>query len=196
MLIGLLLTSLVPLAEAQVTTNADANGNTTVTTGPQLGTESSQPPTNSTPQSFFVSVEHYFTQANTNYSWTSNRFEFSTGGDYMSGLQWANYLEWQVDFGAFSVLAKVRNIGIAGAIEGAEGGVGYTVIAYYSVKVEGDLLLGYDFTKDSALVEPQIVVKNKMTKNTYIETGISEPVWLRGAINRTPDFFLGAGFTY
>lgn len=182
-------------ASAQVTTNinTDANGNVTTTVG-SAPVAQSQVPTNS--QNFFVSVGHFFTSANTNYTWVSNRLEAATGGDYMGGLQWANYVSAQADIGSFDVEGKVRNIGVAGVIDTVEAGAGYTLIQYCSVKAQASLLAGYDFTKEAALVEPTVTVKDKMTPNTYIELGASVPIWLQKALNKTPDFFIGAGFTY
>ncbi|HEY4414486.1 MAG TPA: hypothetical protein VGO57_02245 [Verrucomicrobiae bacterium] len=148
------------------------------------------------PDTFFTSVENYFTGANTNFTWESNRLEIAAGGDYMGGQEWANYLSGQYDWGRWDAQAKVRNLGVAGTIESVEAGGGYALIQYYSFKLQVDLIGGYDFEKRAALIEPGATIRNKLTKNTFAELGVSEPIWLQKSINRIPDFRLGVGFTY
>src|SRR5580658_503270 len=96
-------------------------------------------PTNSvpaSPQNFFQTAANYFTSANTNYTWTGNTLEVAGGADYMSSVTWANYLDAQYDIGRFDISAKMRNAGIAGTVDSAEAGIGYTLISYYSIKLE------------------------------------------------------------
>jgi len=148
------------------------------------------------PANFFATIQSYLTSVDTNYTWISNRLEVAAGGDYLGGLQWANYLSGQYDFGRWDLESKLRNLGIGGAIQSVEGGGGYTVIQDGSLKLQGSVLLGYDFNRNAMLLEPQVVLKKKATRNTYLELGIGVPVWLQKPMNTRPNIFIGAGFTY
>ncbi len=156
------------------------------------------------PQNFFQSVQQYFTSANTNYTWTNNTLEIAAGADYMSSVNWANYLDAQYDFSGSSPLisrlaieAKVRNAGIAGTIDSLQGGVQYTLIQYYSVKLQAGVVGGYDLDRNCALIEPKLTVRSKLTPNTFAGVVLSLPIWTSGKpMNNIPDIGLEAGFTY
>lgn len=149
------------------------------------------------PQNFFQSVQEYFTSANTNYTWTGNTFEFAVGADYMSSVNWANYLDVQYDAGNFGIEAKMRNAGIAGTVDSVQAGIEYTLIQYYSVKMEAGVIGGYDLERNSAIIEPKLTVRSKLTPNTFAGVVLSLPIWTSGKpINNVPDIGVEAGFTY
>lgn len=149
------------------------------------------------PQNFFQSVQQYFTSANTNYTWTANTFEFAVGADYMSSVNWANYLDAQYDAGNFGIEAKMRNAGIAGTVDSVQAGIEYTLIQYYSVKLEAGVIGGYDLERNSAVIEPKLTVRSKLTPNTFAGVVLSLPIWTAGKpINNVPDIGVEAGFTY
>ncbi|HTR42833.1 MAG TPA: hypothetical protein VMH87_14565 [Pseudomonadales bacterium] len=156
------------------------------------------PSTNLPPeQNFFQSVGNYFTSANTNYTWTSNTLEVAIGADYMSGANWANYVAAQFDAGRFDIGAKVRNVGIAGTVESAEAGIGYSLIEFYSVKLEAGIDGGYDLNHHSAIFEPQITLRAKLTPNTFLGISLSLPIWTNGKLmNNVPSIGIETGFTY
>jgi hypothetical protein len=191
--IGLALTvvfafTAVNLPAQMIVTNA--SGGLTISTGTNsLGSTIA-------PANFFGTVQSYLTSVDTNFDWTSNRLEIAAGADYLNGLEWANYVSGQYDFGRWDLESKIRNIGIAGAIESVEGGGGYTLIQDYSLKLQGSVLVGYDFDRSAALIEPQAAIKKKSTRNTYLEIGIGMPLWLQKSFNDRPNIFIGAGFTY
>ena len=151
--------------------------------------------------SFFQSLGGYLTGINTNYSFAANTFEVSLGAG-QSGPVLANYVAAQYDLRANATLARwdlaaqVRNAGVAGVIQSAEVGGGYTVIQAGDTKVQAGALAGYDWNKAAALFEPQLVLRKKATKNTFFEIGVSLPEWTSGPLNKTPAFFAGTGFTY
>ncbi len=161
--------------------------------------------TNSTPaaaapvatpeQTFFQSVGGYLSSINYTNTFTNNVLEVSTGAGE-TGPILGNYVKAQHDAKRWDVSATVRNAGIAGVIESAEAGGGFKVIeagdTALTVAVEG----GWDWNKHAGLVEPQLVLRKKATKNTFFETGLSLPEWTTGAANKTPGFFIGTGFTY
>jgi hypothetical protein len=150
-----------------------------------------------TPQNFFQSVQNYFTTANTNYTWTSNTLEMAVGADYMSSANWANYLDAQYDIDRFGIEAKIRNAGIAGTVDSAQAGIQYTLINYFSVKLEAGIDGGYDLYHNSAIIEPKLTFRDKLTPNTFLGLTISLPVWTSGApINTVPDIGIETGFTY
>jgi hypothetical protein len=165
-----------------------------------------------TPQeSFFQTAEQYFTSANTNYTWAGNTFEIAAGADYMSSVNWANYLDAQYDLNkstsptsgdwAFqdrlAFEAKIRNAGIAGTVDSVETGPELTLISYYSVKLEGGVDGGYDLDRDCAIIEPKLTLRDKLTPNTFAGVCLSLPIWVNGKpLNNVPDIGLEAGFTY
>lgn len=163
------------------------------------------------PQNFFQSAEQYFASANTNYTWAGNTYEISAGADYMSSVNWANYLEGQFDLNSamaptssawtfedrLAIEAKIRNAGIAGTVVSIEAGPELTFISYYSVKLEGGVDGGYDLDRKSPLIEPKLILRDKLTPNTFAGVCLSLPVWTGGkSINNVPDIGLEAGFTY
>ena len=159
------------------------------------------------PENFFQTAENYFTSANTNYTWNGNLLEISAGADYMSSVNWANYLDAQYDVGQatgpasawsrFAIEAKMRNAGIAGTVDSAQAGLQYTLISYYSVKLEAGIDGGYDLERNSPLVEPKLTLRDKLTPNTFLGLAISLPVWANGKpINTVPDIGIETGFTY
>jgi hypothetical protein len=154
--------------------------------------------TNAAPeQNFFQSAAAYLTSANTNYTWTSNTLEAAVGADYMSSVNWANYIDAQYDLGRFGIGAKVRNAGIAGTVLSVEAGVDYTLISYYSVKLQAGIDAGYDLDRNCALIEPKFVLRDKLTPNTFLGLSLSLPIWANGqAINRVPSIGIETGFTY
>jgi hypothetical protein len=149
------------------------------------------------PQNFFQTAAGYFTSANTNYTWTGNTLEVAAGADYMSSVNWANYLDAQYDLGRFALEAKMRNAGIAGTVDSAEAGIGYTLVSYYSVKLEAGIDGGYDLERNAALIEPKLTLRDKLTPNTFLGLSLSLPIWTGGRpMNNVPDIGIETGFTY
>lgn len=149
------------------------------------------------PQNFFQSVQQYFTSANTNFTWTSNRLECAVGADYMSSVNWANYLDAQYDVGRFGIETKMRNAGIAGTVDSVQAGIEYTLVQYYSVKLEAGVIGGYDLERNSVIIEPKLTVRSKLTANTFAGLVLSLPIWTAGKpMNNVPDVGVEAGFTY
>ena len=158
-------------------------------------------PPGGTPATFFQSAASYLTSINTNYSFAANTLEVSVGAG-QSGPILAKYAAAQYDFTTSPTLSRwnlatqARNAGIAGVIQTAELGGGYSVIRAGDTKLQLSVLAGYDWNKSAALLEPQLVLRKKATRNTFFELGISLPVWTTGPLNKTPAFFAGTGFTY
>lgn len=159
------------------------------------------------PQTFFQSVYYFFAEANTNYTFTGNTLEVAAGADYMSSVNWANYFSVQYNLGGntnlpsylqnFSMEGKIRNAGIAGTVVSVEGGINYTVLSYYSVKLSAGFDVGYDLNRNSPLLEPKFTLRDKLTPNTFVGLVISLPVWTKGKpINSIPDIGIETGFTY
>ena len=162
------------------------------------------------PQNFFQSAEQYFTQANTNFTWAGDTLEIAAGADYMSSVNWASYLDAQYDFGQSSsssnggpgasrlaLEAKMRNAGVAGTVVSAQAGLQFTLISYYSVKLQAGVIGGYDLERGSAIIEPKLTLRNKLTPNTFAGVCLSLPIWVNGKpLNNVPDIGLEAGFTY
>jgi hypothetical protein len=163
------------------------------------------------PESFFLSAEQYLTGANTNYTWADNTFEIAAGADYMSSVNWVNYLDGQFDLNSatapvssawtfedrLAIEAKIRNAGIAGTVDSVEAGPELTFISYYSVKLESGVDGDYDLDRSSAIIEPKLTLRDKLTPNTFAGVCLSLPIWVNGKpLNNVPDIGLEAGFTY
>lgn len=149
-----------------------------------------------TPSTFVGSLGSYLTTFNPAFSWVSNRFELSVGADYISGVNWANYIKPQINFGAFDAEANFRNIGIGGQIQSVEAGGGYALVQHFDTKVIGYADGGYDLNRKAGVIEPGVTVKKKGTENTYFEIGLSWPIWFKGPINEYPDIHAGTGFSF
>jgi hypothetical protein len=160
--------------------------------------DAQSPSTNVPPeQNFFQTVGNSFMSANTNYSWASNSLEVAVGADYMSSVNWANYVEAQFDMGRFDIGAKVRNAGIAGTVDSAQAGIGYSLIEFYSVKMEAGIDGGYDLERGAAIFEPRLTLRDKLTPNTFLGLSLSLPIWVNGKpMNNVPDIGIETGFTY
>jgi hypothetical protein len=149
------------------------------------------------PQNFFQTAEGYFTSANTNYTWTSNTLEVAAGADYMSSVNWASHLDAQYDLGKFGIGVKMRNAGIAGTVVSTEANIDYTIISYYSIKLAAGIEGGYDLDRNAALIEPRLVLRDKLTPNTFLGISLSLPIWANGRpMNSVPDIGIETGFTY
>lgn len=160
--------------------------------------QAQMPATNAPPeQNFFQSVGNYFTSANTNYTWASNTLEVAVGADYMSSVNWANYVAAQFDMGRFDIGAKVRNAGIAGTVDSAQASIGYSLIEFCSVKLEAGIDGGYDLDRGAAIFEPRLTLRDKLTPNTFLGLSLSLPIWVNGKpMNSVPDIGIETGFTY
>ena len=173
----------VTAADAQTITSTNAiGGGATINLG--------------NPQTFFQSVGSYFTSANTNFTWTNNVIEAAVGADYLSGVNFAQFVEGQYDIGRWDAEAKIRNASIGGIVDSVEAGAGYTFLQVYSVKAQASLTGGFDLDKNCGLIEPKLTLRDKPTANTFFGAAISLPVWFQGTMNRTPCVSLETGFTY
>lgn len=152
--------------------------------------------------SFLNSVEYYFTSFNTNFTWTNCIVEASSGYKQVTGANAASFVDAQINvYGSFNLDASIQFSGVGSAINGGEFGVGYAY-RHYDTELTAELLGGYDNTKvtrsgnGSFEIEPALILKKKMTLNTYSEIGISEPIFTSGRFNSQPTFRIGAGFTF
>lgn len=157
---------------------------------------------------FLQSAQEYFTANNTNFTFADCKLEVSAGYKQVNGANAASELYGQYNFGGgnnFDAMANLQFSGIGSAVNGAELGFGYALINNHAIKVQADLLAGYDATKASlakvpqygaVVVEPRLALKKKLTPNTYAETAFSFPVYSVGRVNTQPSIFVGVGFTY
>ena len=150
-----------------------------------------------TPQSFFTSAENYLTAFNTNYSFTDISLEISTGYKQVTGVNAASFLDGQYDFAnGLNLGASLQFSGVGSAINGAEAGLGYNLIRHFDTAVNAQLLAGYDDVRADGVIEPGLTIKKKMTPNTFMEIGVSLPVFFGGHFNSQPTFRVGTGFTF
>jgi len=72
----------------------------------------------------------------------------------------------------------------------------YALISRYDTKLEGYIRVGYDWNVKGGVAEPGILIKKKLTANTFADIGISLPVYTVGKLNRNPTLEIATGFTY
>jgi hypothetical protein len=171
---------------AGLTSNAQTN-TLTVTNPPAL------PPA---VQSFATSVQQYFTDLNTNYTWTNVTVEVDTGYKQVTGANAASELYAQYDIKSFDIIAGMQFSGVGSAINGVEIGGGYALISKYDTKLEAQLLFGYDNNRAAAEIEPRLALKKKLSLNTYAVTAVSLPMFSKGQFNSAPSVYIGAGATF
>lgn len=153
--------------------------------------------TNVDENSFLTTAKDWITQVDTNFPFTGTTLEFSTGYKQQVGINAANYVNVQYDLGKFNVGGDIQFSGFGSAVNQIEFQFGYALIEHYSVKLDADLRFGYSTVSDSGVIEPALVLKKKLSTNTYAEMGVSMPEFLnQKSFNTSPSFILGAGFTY
>lgn len=163
--------------------------------------------TNSNPN-FLQSAQDFFTHNNTNFTFSDCTVELSTGYKQVNGANAANELYGQINLGAsknFDVMLNIQFSGLGSAINAAELGFGYAVVNNHAIKVQADILAGWDATKGyatgkpnqgSLVIEPRLSLKKKLTLNTFAETAFSLPIYTIGKMNTQPSIYVGAGFTF
>jgi hypothetical protein len=147
---------------------------------------------------FLQSAEAYFTSFNTNVdeNWTNVTLEASTGYKQVTGVNAASYVDVQYDISKFNVGAVFQFSGVGSPINAMEAQFGYDLVEYFDTKLELDIRGGYDWNVRGAIVEPAVMLKKKLTSNTFAEIGVSMPIYSKGSFNQTPTFESGIGFTF
>jgi hypothetical protein len=144
----------------------------------------------------FTTIQSYLTTFNPAYSWSNVTLEFDTGYAQVTGVNAASKLNGQYDIGNFDVGLSLQFSGVGSAFNAYEAQVGYAVLNHYDTKIDVVLRAGYDDTKQSAVVEPGLTLKKKLTENTFAETAITMPFYFHQQFVKTPTFYIGVGFTY
>ena len=155
-----------------------------------------QAQTNTPAGNIFGTIESYLTSFNTNYTWSGVTLEFDTGYAQVTGVNAASKLNLQYDIGNFDLGTSLQFSGVGSAFNAYEGQIGYAVLNHYDTKIDVVLRAGYDDTVQSAVVEPGITLKKKLTENTFAETAITMPIYFHQQFVKTPTFYIGVGFTY
>jgi hypothetical protein len=150
------------------------------------------------PVTFFTSAELYLTSFTTNGTWTNLTLEAATGYKQVTGVNASSILDLQYDIpnSAVTIPVSFQFSGVGSPINAAEAGIGYAAVRYMDTELEGDLLGGYDSTVNGGVIEPRIVLKKKMTANTFSEIGLSLPIYTTKKFNSNPSFLIEAGFTF
>jgi len=155
--------------------------------------------TNAPAPSFFTTGEKYFTEFNTNYTWQGISISVATGYKQITGVGASSTIDGAYQFGAtqrWNAGLELQFSGVGSAFNSYEAQVGYELIQHYDAVLEFDLRGGWDDTHSSAVIEPAVFIKKKLTENTYAEIGASLPVFFKGAFNQDPTLFVESGFTY
>ena len=145
---------------------------------------------------FFNSAQSYLTSFNTNYTWTNVTFEAALGYKQVAGVGAASTLEAQRDIKKFNFGTAFQFSGVGGVVDVWQGQVGYAIIEHYDAKVDLNLRPGYDWVRNTGVVEPGIFILKKGTKNTFFKSGLTLPMYFSGPFNRSPSFYIETGFTY
>lgn len=167
--------------------------------------QTTPPPAN--PATTFMSrVENYFTDINTNFTFAGVKLEMSSGYKQVTGANAASELYAQYNLtDNFDVMGNLQFSGLGSAINSVEAGPGYALINHFDLKLQADILVGWDSTKGNTtgndgqgalVIEPRLALKKKLTPNTFAETAISLPLYTIAKLNTQPSFYIGVGFTY
>jgi hypothetical protein len=145
---------------------------------------------------FLQSAEDYFTSFNTNYTWSSITLDAETQVKQspIGGL--SDQVKVAYHLSNFEFIAAAQFNGANTPLNQMEGGVGYDILNHYDTEVTISVLGGYSQEQDSALIEPGIELKKKLTTNTYASIGASMPYYFRRSFSSTPTFTTGVGFTF
>lgn len=128
-----------------------------------------------TPQTFFSSVEGYFTSFDTNLVF-SGTYEASTGLEQATdGSGEASTIHFQRNIGSLHVGADGQFGGVGTAFNEFEASIGYRFINHFDTVADINLLAGYDGNAASGVVEPELAFSKKMTTHTYSRIAISKP---------------------
>jgi hypothetical protein len=120
------------------------------------------------PQSFFTTVEGYFTSFNTNLLTfqTNHHADIYLGMDTIENTKIAASFNIDVDvYSGFSGHAVVRNDTILGHVFETQGGVAYSFVTF-DTKISFGADLGYRFDTKQTYAAPRIEVKKALTDNT------------------------------
>ena len=146
--------------------------------------------------SFFQSAETFLTDFNTNYTWTNISFEASTGLKQITGQGANDIVNGQFHLKSFELGANIQFEGVGSTVGAAQGIIGYDVFQHYDAQVDIEVQPGYSWYRRAYVVEPELVIEKKMTANTFVRIGISEPIYSKGGNSRSPSFETGVGFTF
>jgi hypothetical protein len=146
---------------------------------------------------FFTSAEDYLTSFNTNYTFSGVKIDFETGFKQVNGQPAASYASGNYYITAnLEAGANITYFGAGSAINGGQASIGYALINHYDTRLTIDLGLGYDGISKTAVIEPRVEIKKKLSANYYASMGISLPIEFKQKFNSVPTFYTGVGFTY
>lgn len=151
--------------------------------------------TNSIPN-FINQVAVWGTSFNTNYDWSAVKVQIEDGYKQATGSGASDYLRVQYDKGAFNLGVEGEFLGIGSQFTAVEAEAGFALISKYDFKLEANVLAGYDRGIKSFEVEPEIKATKMLTVNTYATVGVSMPWLAKRTFDGTPQFRVGAGFTF
>lgn len=153
--------------------------------------------TTNNPSTFFQTTESWFTSFNTNYTFSGVKLECDTGYKQTTGANAANFVDLQYNVNdLWAIKGSLQFSGVGSAFNAEEIGPEVNLIEHYDVQLSAGLLGGYDGVFKNALIEPEVVLRKKLTPNTYAEMGITLPERIGDGFNNTPAFKIGAGFTF
>ena len=159
-----------------------------------------QAQTNQTPQSFFTTVESYFTAFNTNlFTFSTNHHaDLYLGMDTIENTKIAASFNIDADvYKGFSAHAVVRNDTILGHVFSAQGGLAYSIINL-DTKVSLGVDIGHRFDDNRTYAAPRIEVKKALTDNTFAGVGMELPIYFSGGGQSVvnPSFSVFTGFKF
>lgn len=154
-----------------------------------------------TPQSFFGTVQQYFTSANTNFDLSQGKAELWTSMAYQSGLNFAADLGLRYRLSkpgaasGFAVESVTRNASIAGTIVSQQVGVSYCLYNH-DIEISGGIDGGYDFQKSSGLFTVFLDARKALTENTFAGLRLGYETDLKNAKAEPPVLSVIVGFKF
>lgn len=184
------LFTLIAAAALLLASNHAAQAQTA--TNPPASTASTPTPA----QNFFDTTKSWLTSLNPDNTWTNVTLELGIGYSQVTGDPAASVVDAQYDIGKFNLGANFQYFGLGSSVNEAEFQAGYAVLEKEDLKVDVDLRVGYDFISNDEAVEPALMLKKKLTTNTYAQVGVSLPFEFKRTFSRNPTFFVETGCTF
>ncbi|MGD0331406.1 MAG: hypothetical protein ABSB40_13345 [Nitrososphaeria archaeon] len=146
---------------------------------------------------FFNSAEEYLTSFNTNYDWSSVTIEAASSWKQVTSQGATDVInaEYHID-SRFLLGGSIQFEGVGSTIGSAQLITGYAFIQHFDTQASIEVESGYSWYRNTYVIEPELKLEKKLTKNTFALIGVSIPLFTEGKNSRTPCFETGLGFTY
>ena len=146
---------------------------------------------------FFLQVEAWAMNQNTNYNWANVTYQLESGYIQATGVGAADYIafrknitpQWHVGFsGQFD--------GVGAAFNEIEAQGGYALYSGNDFRIDLDLGAGWSVNNKTYIITPGLKAYKMLTINTYAVSGYLLPFEGKGKFSANGEFIVGLGCTF